>query len=161
MSTVVYRDGTLAADGKAYGGKGQASPGIKVKARRLSDGTRVGVVTAIIGQGERFMNWLEGGGDPTAWGEGPADLRAIVVRPDGGLYLYDDGLWPSGPIQTDRYAIGSGSDFAMAAMLMGADAVRAVEIASTLDMHSGGPVTVLVPDQAAVEPAKLQIIQGG
>lgn len=143
MSTIVYRDGILAADSKAYGGKGQASPGIKVKARRLPDGTRVGVVTAIIGQGERFMNWLEAGGDPTAWGSGDPDLRALVIRPDGGVYLYDDGPWPSGPIETDRYAIGSGSEFALAAMYLGADAERAVEVAAALDQHTGGPVLIL------------------
>lgn len=143
MSTVVYKDGDLASDSKAYGGKGMPSPGLKNKARRLQDGTRVGVVTAIVGMAERFTAWLEAGADPAAWGQGDADLRALVIRPDGGLYLYDDSLWPSGPIKSARYAIGSGSEYAMAAMLMGADIVRAVEVAAELDPHTGGPVTVL------------------
>lgn len=143
MSTIVYKDGDLASDSKAYGGKGMPSPGLKTKARRLEDGTRVGVATAIIGMAERFTAWLEAGGDPAAWGQGDVDLRALVIRPDGGLFLYDDGLWPSGPIQTDRYAIGSGSEYAMAAMVMGADIRRAVEVAAELDPHTGGPVVVL------------------
>lgn len=147
MSVVVYRDGVLAADSKAYGGKYQTSPGLKRKVHRLPDGTRVGVTTCVIGMAERFVQWMEAGADPEGWGADPKpDLRAIIVRPDGQVFLCDDGLHFSGPIETSRYAIGSGAEFALGAMSMGADAVRAVEVACEHDFHSGGPVISLAAE---------------
>jgi ATP-dependent protease HslVU (ClpYQ) peptidase subunit len=42
-----------------------------------------------------------------------------------------------------KYAIGSGRDFAMAAMYLGHSAEKAVEVAMALDAHSGGAIQVL------------------
>lgn len=146
MSVVVYCRGVLAADSKAYGGKYQTSPGAKRKAHRLSDGTRVGVVSSTIGMPERFVAWLDAGADPKEWGEGSPDVRAIIVRPNGDVFLADEGLHFSGPIDCEFYAIGSGSDYAMGALAMGANANRAVEIAAQFDPHCGAPVTILQPE---------------
>ena len=44
---------------------------------------------------------------------------------------------------SDREALGSGAGYAIAAMLAGADAKRAVEIACQLDPSSGGKVKVI------------------
>lgn len=143
MSTVAYRDGVLAADSKAYGGSGQNSPGEKRKIHRLKDGTVVGVTSAVLGMGERFAAWLDAGGDPTAWTGGDPDLRAIIVRPGGEMFLADDGLFFSGPIQCKQYAIGSGAAYALGAMSMGATAVQAVHVAIAHDYHSGGRVRAL------------------
>lgn len=145
MSVVVYRNGVMAADSRAYGGRGQCSPGTKVKAHRLEDGTRVGVVSACPGQPEKFVAWLRAGGVAEEWSGDKPDLRALVVRPNGDVFLYEDSPWPSGPIRCDYYAIGSGSDFALGAIFMGADAVEAVRAACLFDTNSGGPVTVLEP----------------
>ena len=41
------------------------------------------------------------------------------------------------------YAIGSGRDFALAAMRMGADAKKAVKIASEFDIHTGGRIRTM------------------
>lgn len=143
MSVVVYKDGILAADSRAYGGKYQTSPGAKAKMRRLSDGSRVGVTTAILGMGERFFAWMEAGADPKEWGPDPRpDLRAIIVRPDGAVFLAED-VYFSGPIETTCYAIGSGADFALGAMACGATAEEAVRVACRFDDHCGEPVHVL------------------
>ena len=143
MSTVVYRDGVLASDSRAYGGSGQTSPGTKKKIHRLADGTRIGVTTASLGMAERFVAWVSAGADPDAWKGDKPDLRAIIIKPDGEVFLSEDGLVFSGPIACEQYAIGSGASFAIGAMAMGATAEEAVEVAIRFDHHSGGPVTVL------------------
>lgn len=69
------------------------------------------------------------------------DFQAIVVYPDGDTYLFEGG---------DRafkinqpYSIGSGSDFAIAAMKAGNTAEEAINIAKDLDTHSGGETFVV------------------
>lgn len=146
MSVVVYKDGVLAADSKAYGGKYQISPGRKAKAWCLKDGSRLGVTSAIVGTSERFKDWLEAGGDPAAWQGDKPDMRAMLIKPNGELFLYEDGLFPSGPIQSAEHAIGSGADVARGAMAMGADAERAVRIASMFDPHCAAPVLIITPE---------------
>lgn len=145
MSVVVYKDGIMAADSKAYGGKGQCSPGWKRKAHRLEDGTRVGVVSACPGEPERFVAWLAAGADPEAWKGDKPDLRALIVKPNGDVYLAADSCYFSGPIQCDCYAIGSGSEFAFGAMAMGASAEQAVRIAMMHDPNCGGEPVILAP----------------
>lgn len=41
---------------------------------------------------------------------------------------------------THMYAIGSGSMFAMAAMMLGKSAAQAVNLASKLDLYTGGKI---------------------
>jgi hypothetical protein len=143
MSTVVYRDGVVAADTKAYGGKYRHSPGQKSKLHRLADGSIVAVTSSVVGLPERVVDYLATGGHPRDW-VGELDGDVMMVRPDGSLYLAIGTAWLSGPIATDRHAIGSGSDFAYAAMEMGASASRAVEVACACDMHSGLPVETML-----------------
>lgn len=144
MSVICFRDGVLAADSRAYGGHGCPSPGVKSKLHRLDDGSRVGVVSAKLGHPEKFVAWLRAGGDPAEWVGDLPDLRAIVVRPDGAVHLYDDNIWASGPIgPADFFALGSGTEYALGAMHMGASAAEAVEAAIRFDANSGGAVMVL------------------
>lgn len=147
MSVVVYKDGILAADSKAYGGSYQSSPGWKRKIHRLVDGSRLGVTTAVLGTGERFVAWMNAGADPAAWvGEPKIDLRAIIIKPDGSVFLADDSLYFSGPIECSSYAIGSGAPYAIGAMAEGASAERAVDVAKMFDPHCGGPTVILPPE---------------
>jgi hypothetical protein len=146
VSVVVYKDGVLAADSKAWGGRGNASPGQKRKIHRLDDGTRVGVVSAIIGQPEKFVSWLAAGADPDAWKGDKPDLAAIIVRPNGDVFLSYDSLYFSGPIDSRQHAIGSGSDFALGALEMGATIDQAIAVACRLDACCGLPVHILQPE---------------
>lgn len=143
MSVVAYKAGVLAADSKAYGGAYQSSPGTKRKVHRLADGSRVGITTSVLGQAERFVEWMNKGADRTAWGEGKPDIRALWVKANGEVYLADDGLDFSGPIDCESYAIGSGAPYAIGAMAHGATAAEAVRIACLHDPHCGGHVIVL------------------
>lgn len=146
MSVVVYKDGILAADTCAYGGRGQTSPGQKAKIHRLEDGTRVGIVSAMIGEPERFLAWLKAGEDRTNWTGDKPDFRALIIRPNGDVFLADDSIWFSGPIECTSYAIGSGGDYAMGAMAMGASAKQAAYVACDLDQCTNAPVQTLEPE---------------
>lgn len=143
MSVVAYRDGVMAADTRAYGGTWSASPGAKTKIHMLEDGTRVGITSSVVGQPERVAAWLRGGAIPEDWGAGDVLSSMLMVKPDGGVFLARDSLYFAGPIECTYYAIGSGSDYALGAMAMGASAARAVEIACELDPHCGGRVSVV------------------
>lgn len=146
MSVVAFKEGILAADTCAYGGRGQASPGQKAKIHRLEDGTRVGIVSAVLGEPERFLAWMKDGEDRTKWTGDKPDLRALIIRPSGEVFLADDSIWFSGPIECATYGIGSGGDYAQGAMAMGASAKQAVYVACDLDPYCGAPVQTLERD---------------
>lgn len=146
MSCVLYAEGALWADGRAWGGQGCVTPGGKRKVHLLPNGNAVGIVSAVVGEPERFLAWLTAGADPEAWKGDKPDLRAILLRPDGTLLLYDDSIWPSGPITTDLYAIGSGSDFALGAMSAGAAPLQALAIAARWDVNTGAPFATVKPE---------------
>lgn len=139
MSTIAYRNGIMAADTRAYGGRGEPTPGRKVKVHRLDDGSIVGVSTATLGLSERFVAWLRAGANPKEF-DAKFDMRAVMVKPSGQLYVADDTPYFSGPMETDYYAIGSGAGYAMGAMAMGATAEEAVRVACEHDPHSGMPL---------------------
>jgi hypothetical protein len=139
MSTIAFRGGIMAADSRAYGGRGEPSPGRKVKIFRLDDGSLIGLSTSTPGTSERFVAWLKDGAKPDILND-KIDLRALMVRPDGGIYVIDNTPYFSGPMECDYYAVGSGTGYAMGAMAMGATAEQAVAVACDLDPHSGAPI---------------------
>jgi len=99
---------------------------------------------------------------------GPAvcDWEALLVKPDGEVFLFVDAYYPSGPLIGDVFTIGSGKKYALGAYRAGANAVQAVEIAIQCDSMCGGPIAAVtlhepaVPDQVidadAETPAKGQ-----
>jgi ATP-dependent protease HslVU (ClpYQ) peptidase subunit len=150
LTTIAYRNGVLAADSMAYGGKYCASPGLKWKIGRLENGDRLGVSSNVVGAGEAMRDWLNGRLERTLV---PPDVRAILVNADGQVFIANDGVLFSGPIDTEFCAIGSGADFALGAMQHGADAVEAVRCAIAHDQHTGGEVRVLLDEPVKVERA--------
>lgn len=73
--------------------------------------------------------------------------RLLVITPDGGVRLYLSG---PDPVSTDggMFAIGSGTDYALAAMHLGNDARRAVEVACALDTCCGNGIDTLTLESA-------------
>lgn len=59
------------------------------------------------------------------------EFTVLVLQWDGRLFAFEMGHWFE--IQGGTYAIGSGDQAAVAAMLMGADACKAIQIASQVD----------------------------
>lgn len=139
MTTIAYRDGVLAADSGVCSDSGWCM-GHTDKLIHLPDGGCFGCS----GDGAEvlvFERWMTSGrhGSP----EGTSSVRAIVVWGDGSVQVLNG----RGDAATVRWigngfvAIGSGWPVAVAAMMAGADAVRAVEIAIELDPYSSGPVS--------------------
>jgi ATP-dependent protease HslVU (ClpYQ) peptidase subunit len=139
VTVIAYRNGIMVADSRAFGGRGEPSPGIKRKIRKLADGTLIGVSTGTIGGGEHLINWYESGCGTLD--VHPDNYDILVVKPNGDIFLAKDGLHFSGPL-TCKFgiAIGSGNQYAMAALLLGKSAKEAVQVAIKLDCFSAGPL---------------------
>lgn len=140
MTTIAFRDGVMAADTRAYSGN-RAPIGTKSKVHRLDDGTLIGVSSTIPGGGETVIQW---------WREKlnseialPAAFSMLAVNQAGEVFYANDTPNVSGPLTGDFFSIGSGSDFAIGAMEVGADAVSAVITAAKHDVWSDVPVDAL------------------
>lgn len=78
---------------------------------------------------------------------GSADRQSydatVMLVSDGRAYLmtYDGGALDKWEMR-ENTGIGSGGDFALAAMDFGCSAKEAVKYASTRNMHTGGKITV-------------------
>lgn len=135
MTTLVYRDGVLAADSRGTR-NGMICPGAVNKVA-VVDGRLVGFVgdTAF---GQRFVRDLREGREP-------ADLEgeaiAVIVDSDGTVRVHQNATWyvEEGPFA----AWGTGLAAALGALHMGATADQAVEAACEVDPNSGGPVQIV------------------
>lgn len=87
-----------------------------------------------------FCKWFRDGADPLEWPHCQNLTALVLVKRSKTVKC----LWFEGPVPMDcsKYAaIGSGADFAMAAMYCGKTATEAVKVAIQLDPFSGGRVT--------------------
>jgi hypothetical protein len=138
MTTIAYRWGVLAADSRMMLG-GWKSPYDATKLHRLPDGTVCGVVGEY-SLGIAFVEWLQSrevDGRPSLEG-----ASVVHLAKDGTITVHEGGgAFPIG--KPDFGAWGSGMPAALAAMHMGADARKAVEIAALLDDSTGGPVVFM------------------
>lgn len=147
MTTIVYRDGILAADTRAYAG--DSNPiGTKQKIYSLLDdnGMRIsfGISTAAPGLSEEIRNWFFKDRHPDFEPQlGERGFTALEIRGDE-VYYYKDSFTPSGPLTADYFAIGSGQSFALGALTMGADARTAVEVAGMNDIWTNDKIVHIV-----------------
>lgn len=110
----------------------------------------------------RFLDIPEVAGDPFRWlvktlvpliremrkevdEDGDGGLE-ILVALKGQVFRIDNDLLVSRNVESFD-AIGSGSSFAMAAMLSGSSAKEALTIASQLDIYTGGPLYVTTAER--------------
>lgn len=140
MTTVVVRDGVMAADSLATLGGDWRLPGKETKIRRLRDGSLVGMAgdTALV---NALLDWED---NPTFFDapEAKENCEVLILAPDGTIWTRYSPSMSKHRIHAPFYAIGSGRVPALAALHMGASAERAVEVAIELDTGSGGPVQV-------------------
>lgn len=138
MTTIAYRNGVLAADTLGvYGGNVRETTGAQ-KIMRAKDGSLL-ALTGDFAVTHTYASQL-------ARGETPAPLskdsgRVIHIAKSGKITVHEDG--GSFPLGAKSFAYGSGSDAARGAMLMGANAVTAVRVASKVDIRTGGDVRFL------------------
>lgn len=142
MTTIVYRDGILAADSRAY--SGSSTPlGTKVKIRRLPSGVLIGCSTPEPGVGEAIMDWYADGAKPGRKPGVPENFSFIAVSADGKALMGIDSLHLTGPISAPWFAVGSGAQYAMTALHLGKTAREAVEIAAEFDPWTKPPILEL------------------
>ena len=133
MSIVVWDGKVLAADGQTSNGL-LAEPATKIF--ELGDGG-VAAFTGTYDVGLAMVAWARNDGAkwPAAQ-ETDRWSRLTVASPDRTVRVFEQeecGI----PLETTYGAWGSGRDFALGAIAMGADAVRAVQIASKFCVHCG------------------------
>lgn len=136
MTTVVYRDGVLAADSRA------TSNGL-IDNQTTKVWSHKGVLIGACGSQalcERFRSWVVAGMEGESPYEGAEDGNGIVVSAAGVVCFSDSGCWR---VSEPFYTLGSGYQLALGALAMGATAQEAVEIAARFDTMTGGKITVL------------------
>ena len=103
--------------------------------------TKSGTILAWCGSNEYGLilcRWYQNGADPDKWPEFQRDenwVRLVVVE-NGKVFYYEQEPEPQF-IEDRFFAWGSGRDFAMGALAMGATAEQAVEIASRYNIYCG------------------------
>lgn len=140
--TVIAWDGkTLAADKRAdMGGHHNTT----TKIHRVNDTLVAFCGTAAIGR--EMVEWVKRGADP---GTFPAAQRdpdkccgLLVIHADGALRKYEETPYPI-LFEQRQFAMGSGRDYARAAMHLGKTAAEAVAVACEFDPGCGNGVDTL------------------
>lgn len=142
MTVVVWDGKTLAAD-KRMTYYGLITPVTKIY--RAGDSLLGFSGTA--GNIGRYRAWFEGGADPTAFPaqDGDNAVRMLAIRPGGRIEMYDRSGYPM-VIEGRTCVIGSGQDYAAAALYLGCNAVGAVHVACALNSDCGEGVDTLTLD---------------
>lgn len=141
MSVVVWDGKTLAADRQGTNGDMRLTePKMAVQVSEFGD--VVCAWTGISAYGKQLAQWYYNGAHKDDWPEFQKDkdnwCRLIVANSDGCIF-YEVTPYPL--VVHDPYmAWGAGRDFAMGALSMGADARKAVEVASKFSTVCGGGV---------------------
>jgi hypothetical protein len=128
MTTIAW-DGTLLAADRLGDSGGFAFEVSKIF--ELGDGRILGIA-GDYAVGSQIADYLAGNGDMPIFE--PGMFEGILID-DGEAYLMQSRLVPI-PVKAP-HAIGSGRDYAIAAMRMGGSAIYAVEVASEYDPESG------------------------
>jgi ATP-dependent protease HslVU (ClpYQ) peptidase subunit len=134
MTTIAYKDGELAGDGRITE-DGTVITDKQRKVHRLRDGRLVGWAGSLAGS-KRFLKALRD--NPDTLPELKLDVNAIVIARNGKVSLFEENTWME--LKQPHYAYGSGSLIALGAMDAGASATEAVRIAARRDTGSGGRV---------------------
>lgn len=138
MTAIAFKDGFVAADTLAVSASHHRA-GSLPKIRRAPTGE----VLATVGYAPTsfdILNWWLKGRE----GDQPDHDTAgslIVFGREGATVFCGGGSQPEAA--ADFQAYGSGQQFALGAMAMGATARQAVEIAARYDIYTGGEITVM------------------
>lgn len=104
-----------------------------------------------VSHGWRLVKWLRDGSQGEF--EAPAEELGAISVINGDVHMWEGGVAiPIDP--SSKLAIGSGAQWAMAAMDFGKNAVKAVEYAATRDNGTGGGVDVVTINQPRRKPAR-------
>ena len=148
MTTIVYRDGVLAGDGRETSHEeGESSFIIRddcIKVYRLPDGRLFGAARTSEDIARLYDALMEAcaNDSPNRW---PCprleDVNAICVDTDGVIRVYEGARWEV--VNMPYYSVGSGARFAFALLDAGHSAEETVKFTMGRDPWSGGKITTL------------------
>lgn len=142
MTTIAWDGRTLAGDRRGNAG-GMAYELSKI--RRTADGRLLGF-SGDIGVGMLMLDWLDRGGARPPQQDTDRWATVLEITPDGACWCHGrDSRWR---IEQPFFAIGSGRDFALAAMALGRSAAEAVDLAARFDTGTGNGVDALALAEA-------------
>lgn len=138
MTTLAYANRCLAADSLVTcGGKFE---GYVTKIFRVN-----GLLVGASGSAPvciRFCEWVRAGLKGECPFEGKDEGNGLVVMPDGLIVVWGH-LGPWLVRGRSMYALGSGQEFALGALELGATAAQAVAVAMKHDTGTGGEIVTL------------------
>lgn len=138
--TIVVFDGTSLAADKAAICMGYATTVTKIY--RVPGG-----LVGLAGDGDhamRLLDWFRKGRDLATYPKDQAenDVSAVLIDHQRRIWSYGKTGFPQ--LCEDKvYAMGHGRDFALAALYLGCDARKSVEVTCALDALCGNGVDVL------------------
>lgn len=148
MTTIAWDGKTLAGDRLCTGG------GTKYERRKVTKYAQRAELIAYAGRvdvGEEMVHWYllhlpRREQFPAGQRDESTSVTFIVVDSSGDIIEYGITPYPIRHSKPRFYAIGSGREYAMAAMHCGKTAAEAVEIAAVYDLYTGGGVDVVTHD---------------
>ncbi len=140
MTVIAFDGKRLAADKRATSGGGIARTVTKIQRHGA-------VLLGITGDWDiavEMREWFKAGAEPGKFPDRAKDGEStlIVIRHGGVIETYCSGPYPM-LIEEPMCAWGSGRDYAQAAMYLGHDARRAVEVASVFQTDCGNGIDCL------------------
>lgn len=141
MTTIAWDGKSLAAD-KLMSLQGLR--GTCTKIQRGQDGSLIGV-SGDFSTGLHAAQWVANGADPAlmpATQDSENWVGILQIKPDGTIWKWERGPVPM-KIEDWIFAVGTGRDYALAAMHLGKSAIEAVMVASRFDVYTGMGVDVL------------------
>ena len=141
MTTIAYRDGILACDTRCNWNDLITSESKYLILEKSVFGISGCVPNAIL-----FTDWVYNGMNSERLPKIDHDngFHAIEInRETLNIYHWYAPEIVRCPINTEYDSIGTGGSVAIGAMAMGASALKAVQIASKHDIHTGGPFDVI------------------
>ena len=143
MTTIVYKDGVLAADSLV------TDRGCRMGSAKKIISSRFGLAGAVghLGLMQAFLNWAATGrpadGRPVPDKTDDNDFEGLIITPAGQVLWYGGDMVAVDMTQSEYVCLGSGFRVAMGALEMGATAEQAVRVAAKVDTSTGGPIHVL------------------
>ncbi|CEF89140.1 hypothetical protein [Pseudomonas phage vB_PaeM_PAO1_Ab03] len=135
MTTIAYKDGIIATDGRIT--QGGVITDEDAEKRLEVDGIVFWLAGAVCDWKVLAEAYVSGDGME----DQELKVSGLVLDGDGLHFISWDGGIYSEKVNLERpRAAGSGTQFALGAMMAGASAEEAVEAAKALDIYSGGTV---------------------
>lgn len=163
MTTIAWKDGVIAYDGRASSGGTILTDDLD-KAFRRPDTDLIFVCT---GNRSDVSTMIEDYLYQRAVDRKEFTTAAIILHPGGKVSWLsvneDTGEWQDLPLDGPMLecgALGSGRDHALTAMDMGASAVEAVEMAAKRDIYTGGTVRSIRFSDFKKSSCRLPLLNG-